>query len=331
LSQEIELPPHATVQFATITLAAPTRQDTLDLAQRYRAWTTLSRVFSRAQTEAEQELHHLEMTTPMLEQAQQLLSLLLYPHTVRRADAATLNANNTGQPGLWPFGISGDSPILLVRMSDETEVDLLQDLLQAHSYWRRRGLSIDLVIINRQTTNYGQPMQNFINRLIQRTDSNSWLNQRGGIFVLREDQLSGADQTLLQTVARVVLDSARGPLAQQMAGILSHQPSLPIFEPMLPADPERDATPPLVRPGDLQFDNGLGGFNADNEYVIYLRPGETTPAPWINVIANAEFGCLVSESGRGLHLVYQQWRESADQLAQRSCFGPAGRGSLPAR
>jgi cyclic beta-1,2-glucan synthetase len=309
LGQEIELPPHATVELATVTLAASTRQVALDLAQRYRAWTTVGRAFTHAQIEAERELGQLEMTTPMLEQTQQLLSLLLYPHAAQRADPSTLQANAQGQPGLWPFGISGDSAILLVSINDEAEVALLQDLLGAHRYWRRRGLSIDLVIFNRQTTNYGQSMHNFIHRLIQRTDSESWLNQPGGIFVLREDQVSQADQTLLRTVARVVLDSADGPLAQQMAGMRQGQPSLPIFAPPLHADPGRDVTPPLARPRDLQFDNGLGGFsaskqnaneeNASNEYVIYLRPGESTPAPWVNVIANPDFGCLVSESGAG--------------------------------
>ncbi len=299
LGQEIDLPAHATVQIAFVTLAAPSRQAALDLAHRYRAWTTIGRVFTRAQAEAERDLRQLEMTTPMLEQVQRLLSLLLYPHAARRADSVTLHANCKGQSGLWPFGISGDYPILLLRMNDETEAELLQDLLRAHTYWRRRGLKIDLVIANRQTTSYGQSMQNFIHRMIQRADSSSWLNQRGGIFVLRDDQTSDAERTLLETVACVVLDSAFGPLVEQLSGLHRYQPALPDFEPTLLADPLRDGVPPLTRPTNLQFDNGLGGFGANDEYVVYLRPGEMTPAPWINVIANADIGCLVSESGAG--------------------------------
>ncbi len=235
----------------------------------------------------------------MLERTQQVLSLLLYPHAARRANSITLDTNCKGQSGLWPFGISGDYPILLLLINDETEVELLQDLLRAHTYWRRRGLAVDLVIFNRKATTYDQSMQDFIYRLIQRSDSTSWLNQRGGIFVLNEDQMGEADRTLLHTIARVVLDSANGPLAAQGVGLQRHQPSLPIFEPTLLVDPARDATIPLIRPTDLQFDNGLGGFSADNEYVIYLNPGEMTPAPWINVIANPDFGCLVSETGAG--------------------------------
>ncbi len=245
-------------------------------------------------------MRHLEMTTPMLEHAQTLLSLLVYPHAARRANTVALDAPAKGQSGLWPFGISGDYPILLLSLNDETEAEVLQDLLRAHSYWRRRGLLIDLVILNRQTTNYGQSMQNFVQRMIQRTDSMGQLNQRGGIFTLHEDQMDESERRLFQSVARVTLNGADGPLATQMAGLQRRASSLPRFEPTLLADPLRDdVLLPLARPADLQFDNGLGGFNADGEYVIYLRPGQMTPAPWINVIANADFGCLVSETGAG--------------------------------
>ena len=299
LGQEIELPARASVQIAVVTVASPTRQGALDLARRYRVWSTVDRVFSRAQMEAEREMRQLEMTSPMLEQTQQLLALLLYPHAVRRADSTAINSNHKDQSGLWRFGISGDYPILLLRVNDEAKATLLLELLRAHAYWRRRGLNINLVILNRQTTNYGQPMQDFIHRMVERTDSGSWLNQRRGIFMLREDQMNETDRTLLAAVARVMLDSENGPLAEQMVGLLNQLPALPPLESTLSVDSLRDATPPLARPTDLQFDNGLGGFAANGEYVVYLRPGEATPAPWINVIANADFGCLVSETGAG--------------------------------
>ncbi len=135
-------------------------------------------------------MRQLEMTCPMLEQTQQLLALLLYPHLHAGLTPATLNANRMGQSGLWQFGISGDLPILLLHMNDEAEAELLQELLRAHTYWRRRGLGINLVILNRQSSNYGLTMQDFIQRMIQRTENGNWLNQRWGIFVAdrRSDQ-----------------------------------------------------------------------------------------------------------------------------------------------
>src|SRR5690606_1810 len=158
---------------------------------------------------------------------------------------------------------------------------------------------IDLVILNQQDINYSQPLQGTIDRMIRHMESEHWLNRRGGIFVLVQDHLSPPTKILLQTVARVVLNAADGALADQL-GDLYHRPAmLPRFVPTLLAPPQPE-TGTIPRPTDLQFDNGLGGFSPDGkEYVIYLEPGQSTPAPWINVIANEQFGCLVSENGGG--------------------------------
>ncbi|MBX3011462.1 MAG: hypothetical protein KF832_08130 [Caldilineaceae bacterium] len=333
LGQTIELPPHSTVQLAWLTLTAPTREELLALARRFLAWSTIERTFLRARSQAERELRQLGFQGDLLQQIQQLLSLLYYPNAVQRAEPALLAANRLGQSSLWGFGISGDYPILLARMSSETEGELLHDLLLAHTYWRRRGIQIDLVILNQQDTNYGQNLQNAIHRLIRRLDSDGWVNQRGGIFILRADQMGEETRVLLQTAARVLLDGRQGSLAEQLADLQHQITPLPLLEPTLNHEDEADAKlAPLARPTDLRFDNGFGGFSPDGrEYQIYLlpetsaslraeapetsaslraeapetsasaaaNPPATTPAPWINVVANADFGFLATENGGG--------------------------------
>lgn len=300
LGQVVELPPHSSVQLAWLTLTAPTREETVAVARRFRSWSTIDRAFLRARSQAERELRELGFQGDLLRHTQQLLSLLLYSHAAQRAEPAILAANRRGQSNLWGFGISGDYPILLVRLRNESEGELLQELLLAHTYWRRRGLRIDLVILNQQDTDYGQSLQNYIYRLIRRLDSDGWVNQRGGIFILRADQMGEEDRMLLQTAARVLLDGDQGLLAAQLANVERQPTPLPLFEPMMGYDGHDDAHPALDRPTTLQFDNGLGGFSADGrEYVLYLRPGETTPAPWINVVANDNFGFLATEQGGG--------------------------------
>jgi len=300
LGQAIELPPRGSMQLAFLTLTAPTREELLALGRRFRAWNTIDRAFLRARSQTERELRQLGFQGDLLQQTQRMLSLLFYPHAAQRAEAAILGANRRGQSGLWGFGISGDYPILLLRMSAESEGELLQNLLLAHTYWRRRGLRIDLVILNQQDTDYGQPLQNFIHRLIRRMDSDVWVNQRGGIFIVRADQMGEAERVLLQAAARIVLDGRRGALAEQLVN-LEHQPTpLPLFEATADWVADEVGALSLPRPTDLQFDNGWGGFSTDGrEYLIYLRPGETTPAPWINVVANPDFGFLATESGGG--------------------------------
>ncbi|MEE8392072.1 MAG: glucoamylase family protein, partial [Anaerolineae bacterium] len=168
LGQEIKLDPHATVQVAYVTLAARSRHEALTLAGRYHAWPRVQRVFDQARSQGEFELQRFNLDTPELERIQQLLSVLLYPHAALRATPTTLAANSKGQPGLWAYAISGDYPILLVRIENEGEMDLLQELIQAHAYWRNRQIKIDLVILNERGSAYDQELQGQLLRLISR-------------------------------------------------------------------------------------------------------------------------------------------------------------------
>jgi cyclic beta-1,2-glucan synthetase len=309
LGQDIELRPHLRTELAYVTLAGESLEQVLELARRYRSWPRITRAFNLAHTNNELELHRLNLATPDLERIQQLLSVLLYPHAALRAGPTTLAANSKGQSGLWPYAISGDYPILLVRIGEQEQMDLLRELLRAHTYWRDHGIQIDLVILNERESGYDQELQGQIHRLISHMDSDAWLNQRGGIFVLRSDQLSEADRILLATAARAILDGESGSLAEQLGRLREQPVRLPRFIPSslaplgeVPPEvgKEEEPTPGLAQPVDLVFDNGVGGFSPDGrEYVIYLDPGQLTPVPWVNVVANPDFGFLVSEAGCG--------------------------------
>jgi cyclic beta-1,2-glucan synthetase len=300
LQAEIVVDPYQTTQIAFITLAAHSRKEAIELARRYHRWSQLSRAVQDTRLQAENELAQLELTSQKVEQIQKLLSPLIYLSNGLRAEPALLNTNTLGQPGLWSFGISGDYPVLLVRVKHEEDIGLLDELILAHTYWRKRGLMIDLVIFSQRETSYDQGFKGRIYRLLERTASETWLNKRGGIFILQEDQMNEAELILLTTVARVVLDGEGGSLAHQLSKLDVDPVRLPRFIPIEPLVPLMDIQPELQRPSDLIFDNGLGGFTQDGrEYVIYLGREQRTPAPWTNVIATPEFGCLVTESGLG--------------------------------
>ncbi|RPJ28424.1 MAG: cellobiose phosphorylase [Chloroflexi bacterium] len=300
LQAEIVLSSYQTAQVIFITLAAHSRKEVIDLARRYRRLSQISRAVQEIRIQAEDELAQLNLTSRKVEQIQKLLSPLIYVSNALRAEPALLNTNTLGQPGLWSFGISGDYPILLARIKREEDLDLLADLILAHAYWRKRGLMIDLVIFNQRDTSYDQGFKGRLQRLLERTASETWLDKRGGIFILQEDQMNEAERILLMTVAQVVLDGEAGPLERQLARLDAGPVRLPRFVPIEPLDPPMDIQPEIQRPSHLLFDNGLGGFTQDGrEYVIYLDRDQWTPAPWSNVIATPEFGCLVTEAGMG--------------------------------
>jgi cyclic beta-1,2-glucan glucanotransferase len=299
LAQEIDLKPHTKTQVTFLTLAAPSRQEALDLVTRYQSRQMIHRAFDEARTRGEKELIELGLNANNVEHIQQLLSALLSPANPLRAAPDIIAKNKKGQAGLWAYGISGDYPILLVHVLDGTQ-PLLQEALQAYSYWRNRQVKINLVILNDQDTGYTMDLHNVIYNVMSLMGVAGRLNQRDGIFLLRTDQIPDADRILLETVAGVILDDKIGTLADHASRLTKQPIRLPAFTPAIHVAEDPETTPPVARPVDLLMDNGLGGFSPDGkEYVIYLQPGQHTPHPWVNVVANPQFGFLVSEAGGG--------------------------------
>ncbi|MGB8860463.1 MAG: protein ndvB, partial [Ilumatobacteraceae bacterium] len=224
----------------------------------------------------------------------------LYSDPSLRPAASLLARNDRGAPGLWAHGISGDLPIVLVRIDEAEDLDIVRQSLRAHEYWRLKLLDVDLVILNEHGATYAQDLHDTLLGLVRASQSgpaHDGHQGHGSVYVVRGDQLSSEDRTLLQSAARAVLLSHRGSLADQVIRLerperIARPPS-PVRSQKLPSESA------LPRP-DLEFFNGLGGFADDGrEYVTLLGPGQSTPAPWLNVIANESFGFQVSESGSG--------------------------------
>jgi cyclic beta-1,2-glucan synthetase len=297
LSAEIELPPYRTARIGYVVLAASSREDVLALVRRYRALPALEWSFEVARQHSEAEVAALALEPHDLPAAATLLSLLLYSHDARRAPASVLAANVLGQRSLWKHAISGDLPILLVRIGSPEDTAILSLLLRIHRFWRGRGVSLDVVVLNERAEGYLTEANDHINRAIAQAGADAWVDRPGGVFVVPSARLADADRLLLLSAARVVLDGAQGSIAQQIAGLGGEPARLPRFLPTVAQPPAAESLP---RPDGLVFDNGLGGFSPDgHEYVLHLEPGASTPAPWVNVVANTQVGFVVSESGGG--------------------------------
>jgi cyclic beta-1,2-glucan synthetase len=299
LAQEINLQPRAKTRVTFLTLAAASRAEALEKLSHYQSGQAIYHAFNNARAHSERELLELGLDAPSVENIQRLLSALIYPAGILRAAPHILAQNKKGQPGLWAFGISGDYPILLVRIRDG-ESPLLVEALQAFTYWRSHHVTTNLVVLNEQDTGYALDLYNAIQSQIKRMGADASLNQRDGIFVLRTDQLQPSDKILLETVAGVILDEKSGTLAEHALRLTARSIRLPEFTPSLSPALDPEPTEQLQLPGNLLLDNGLGGFTPDGrEYVIHLKPGQHPPHPWVNVIANPQFGFLVSEAGSG--------------------------------
>jgi len=299
LRRRVRIAPGAIVRIAFWTMVAPTRQAVLDLADKHRDLTAFDRAAMLAWTQAQVQLHYLDITAGEAGLFQRLAGHLLYAAPTMRSSFETILRGAGGQPGLWGQGISGDLPILLLRIADAENLDIAHQLLQAHEYWRMKQLAIDLVIVNERASSYVQDLQIALETLVRTSRSRPQIGvdgPSGRVFILRADLISPETRLLLASVARVVLVGQRGSLADQLDRTPEGKP--PASSPMrVLANREQPAAPSLP---NLEFFNGLGGFaDTGREYVTILGPGQSTPAPWINVVTNPAFGFQVGTEGGG--------------------------------
>ena len=245
------------------------------------------------------QLHHLGIEQDEAHLFQRLANRILFSDPSLRPSAAVLAKNERGASGLWGYGISGDLPIVMVRIDEVEDLEIVRQLLRAHEYWRLKLLDVDLVILNEHGASYVQNLQDSLEAVVRASQSSLAHDshpRHGGVYLVRGDQLSDDDRALLMASARAVLLSRQGALADQV--IRLERPDR--IEPPIPPPKPSTTVSETVFPPELEFFNGLGGFaDGGREYVTILGPGQSTPAPWLNVIANTSFGFLVSESGSG--------------------------------
>jgi cellobiose phosphorylase len=307
LRRTVVLPPHEKAVIDLVLGMTENREAAQALVEKYQSSRMTDRAFDLAWTHSQVTLRHLNATEGEAQLYARLASALIYADPARRASSGVLRNNRRGQSGLWSYSISGDAPLVLLRISDSEKIDIVRQLIQAHSYWRMKGLTVELVILNEDVSVYRQSLHDQITSLIASGIEAQMLDKPGGIFVRRLEQIPNDDRVLLQSMARIVLDDEKGTLAEQLERRSVLEPLVPALVPTRTVWP--DSSKP-VPPRELIFLNGLGGFTRDgHEYVITLQAGQMTPAPWVNVLANPYFGTVVSESGGAY-----TWAENAHEF-----------------
>jgi len=296
IRRRVRVPPGATVRLSFWTLLARSRDEVISLADKHHDVAAFERAATLAWTQAQVQLHHLGITPDEAHLFQRLANRIMYSDLTLRPSPEILKRNDLGPSALWAHGISGDLPIVLCRIDEAEHLETVRQLIRAHSYWRMKQLAVDLVIVNERSTSYVQDLQTALESVVRVNLARMPERRHGAVFLLRADLLSAEVRNLLQTVARVVIVSRRGSLAEQVKRL---QEIAPAAEP--PRLAPRSVSPPeFVAPPPLEFFNGIGGFDKDGrEYVTVLDGDQETPAPWVNVIANPSFGFQVSAEGSG--------------------------------
>lgn len=307
IRRTVKISPDVSACVQIITGVAESREAALILIDKYCDKHFVERAFEMSWFQSQEVLRHLNATESDAQTYGRLASSIIYSSFLRRAIPTEIVRNQLKQAGLWRFGISGDLPIVLLRIGDLNRIDLVKQVLRAHSYWRIKGLVADLIIVNEDFSGYRANLQDQIMGLINSGPEAQIFDKPGGIFVRRVEELSEDERILFQTAARIVFTDTSETLIEQLERRISPARKSDLMETTWHTANNQEAP---LKTKELIFSNGLGGFTPDGrEYVVMLEPGQATPAPWVNVIASPFIGTVVSESGSAY-----TWVENAHEF-----------------
>jgi cyclic beta-1,2-glucan synthetase len=310
----ITLAPDQSIIVDVVLGAGASRAACMHLIEKYQDRRLADRVVELAWTHSQVVLRQLNASDGDAQLYARLAGAIIYSQAGWRADSAVLTHNRRGQSGLWGYAISGDLPIVLLQIGSADNIDLARQLVQAHAWWRLKGLAVDLVIWNEENDTYRQRLQEQIMGLIAAGVEAHVIDRPGGIYVRHVEQIAHEDRMLLQSVARAVFSDKRGSLSEQIERRPPRGLRAARFVPTPEVDrrraPLHDVASKRESPPEIAAGNGIGGFAADGrEYIIAPPAGERPPAPWSNVIANPRFGCVISEAGSAY-----TWCENAHEF-----------------
>jgi cellobiose phosphorylase len=299
LRRRVDLEAGETIRIAFVTGAADTLEAAIGVAERFREFEAIDQAFAGASARCDSELRELALTPDDIALFNRLAAAVVFTNSGLR-DLEAVSANRLGQSRLWRHAISGDLPIVLVRVAGVDDETVVRQLVQWRTYTSRRGLTLDLVILDERAAEPADRLRTALETGV----AGGMLGKSGGVFLLSAGNVPADDAVLLAAAARAVLGSGRGSLTEQIDHRAAPRPAPP--PPLTPGAPATEPVAQPARPPEgLSFWNGFGGFTHDGrEYVIAIdgtsRVGPTLPpAPWTNVLANPRFGCLVTEAGLG--------------------------------
>ena len=301
LRRRIKIEPGCTVKAAFTVAVAQTRKYALELAEKYNDFKTSERVFELSWTRSQVEARYLGLDANEVEFYLELVPFIVYNNPIKQEYTRFILENTGAQSDLWPFGISGDLPVILVEVNENDDLDMVFWALKGHEYWRMKGLTTDLVFLINKKEGYSQPLNEQVRNAVAASHARERLDRNGGVYIRNAAVMDSTQTALFYTVARLVVKESIEALKNTVKKVRkAAEKAAPVIE-CKGQDKLQSIT--VHHPASdrkLLFFNGIGGFSSDGkEYVIQLESGKHTPAPWANIIASRNFGFLVTESGGG--------------------------------
>lgn len=301
IKRTIKIMPAEKITLDLILCISKDKDTVLDLMEKYKNSKVVTKTFELARAKIEAETIYLRLKGEDIEKYQKLLSYLLFNNPLKKLTLEKLPQKIYSQSDLWKYGISGDLPILLVKIEDVNDMDVVQDVLKAYEYFRSKNIKIDLVILNNEENSYEQYVNYEIENAILNKQIEYLKNISGGIFIINSNQIQKHDIEILEFKANVIINAEYGNIKRILEDLeeeyLRKIENIGIDGRVDYTNQELITNNYNIDMNNLKYYNEYGGFSEDgSEYTIRLNKENVVPTVWSTIIANETFGSLVTHN-----------------------------------
>jgi len=290
---KIEPQEKATIDF--LICVGKEKQQTIELANKYSNTNFISNVFEISKAKSQAEISYLELNSKQIAVYQKILSYLMFSNPLKET-GKYLNKTYL-QQDLWKYGISGDIPILLVKIKDINDIKIIYEVLKAYEYIKLKNFSFDIVFLNQEQNSYENYIKYELESILQHRQKYIYTNNSGNIYTIAQKDIPKEDLELLHVKASIILDASLGSISTQLQDLEEEYQKTQINPPnekMIILNKEKEN---LSQEQELLYENGYGGFSTDgHEYIFKINKENKLPIVWSNILANPDFGTLITQN-----------------------------------
>ena len=277
-------------------------QENLD---KYKSFENVKKEFELSKARVEAESRYLRIKGKDIEVYQRMLSYLIFDNPIRTYFMKQHAGNTYKQEELWKYGISGDLPIILVKIKDANDKYVISEVLKAQEFFMSKNIQTEIVILDEENHSYENYVKEEIEGTILNTQKSYLKNTKGGIFVLSKEEVSKDDIDLLEFIASICIDTSKGGIKNNLKDLedeylekykeIGEEQSVQII-----SNEDENDIDILQNIENLKYYNEYGGFSEDGkEYLIKINKENRLPTAWSNIMANERFGTIVTENMGG--------------------------------
>ena len=281
-----------------------TKESAIKNLEKYKTEENVRKTFDLSKARLDTESRYLRIKGKDILNFQKMLSYIIFKNPVKPINRAKYRNKYYKQSELWKYGISGDLPIILVKIKDANESYIIKEILKAYEFFKNKNIEVEIVILDKEKHSYENYVKEEIENCILNSHMGYLKNIKGGIFTLSENEIDKSDLELFEFVASLVIDSKFGGIENNLNEIeeiyLDSYKEIANETERLNINVEDSDDIDILEDSNLKYYNDYGAFSNDGkEYLISVNNNKRLPTVWSNVLANKKFGTIVTESMGG--------------------------------